>query len=227
MAIEPFSLVNSLSYITSENHLGNNWTLNSTWKSSSVISFDVLKLVKDFSGTPWIIASIMTGAQPMGQDYWGILATLIRSVGWEGIQPVDCGPLCTLSLGLNVAQALVIRCNMSGALIKRHPHIGLTSDWVQFIILDRNLLSKYVKDLCNPPVTRVVLIFTYVHSTESLKCWVSMWLWHTGLLRGENDMKGSLCFRWSGFCVYFCVLFVKHSVKGSLRHMDTFFLPTV
>lgn len=69
----------------------------------------------------------------MGQDYWGILTTSIGSVGWDGIQPVDCGPLCTLSLGLTVAQALVMRCNMSGALIKRHPHMGLTSDCVQFL----------------------------------------------------------------------------------------------
>lgn len=84
--------------------------------------------MKDFSGTPQIIASIMTVAQPMGRDYGGTLTTSVRSVGWEDIQPVDCGPLCTLSLGLTVAQALVIRCNMSGALIKRRPHIDLTSD---------------------------------------------------------------------------------------------------
>lgn len=64
----------------------------------------------------------------------------IKSEGWEGIQPVDCGPLCTLSLGLTVAQALVMRCNMSGAPIKRHPHVDLPNDCVQFIILDRNLL---------------------------------------------------------------------------------------
>lgn len=84
----------------------------------------------------------------------------------------DCGPLCTLSLGLTVAQAHVMRCNMSGALIKRHPHIGLTSVSVQFIPHDRNLLPEYVWPV-QPSCYRSLL--------------------HTGLVRGE---RGSLCIKW-------------------------------
>lgn len=138
---------------------------DSTWKSSSVISPDVLKLVKDFSGTPLIIASITTGAQPTGRDYWGTLKMSIRSVWWEGIQPVDCGPLCTLSAGLTVAQALVMRCNMSGALIKRHSHVDSTNDWVQL-----NILDKYFEVCLGPQKT--LLQWTVLMASKYHEKWV-------------------------------------------------------
>lgn len=103
---------------------------------------------------PNAIASIMTGAQPTGWDYWKTLTMLIGSVGWEGVQ--QCGLWSTLYIvfRINCCPSLCNAMQYVWGPIKRYWLSTVHYSW-QKSLLD----LSYFSDLSS-----------YVHKTKSVRC---------------------------------------------------------